>query len=62
MKNYMQAKEAAKYAKEDYSAFIGRLRSGQIRAIKRGRRWITTDEWIDNYYESLEEKSPFASN
>ena len=52
--NWIEARPAAKYAKESYRVFLERLNKGEIRAIKRGRKWLTKPEWIDEYLVGLE--------
>lgn len=52
--NWLEARPGSRYAKENYREFLEKLKSGQIRAVKRGRKWLTKPEWIDDYLMGLE--------
>ena len=54
-KNYISLKEAEKIT--GYSAnYLGlRARQGKLRAIKIGRDWFTTQEWLKEYVKRVEE-------
>lgn len=54
---WQTAREGAKHAKENYRDFLEKLKSGEIRSVRRGRKFLTTKGWIDTYLLSLEEKS-----
>ncbi len=59
--DWMEIKPAAKHACQNYRDFLELIKSGQIRSIRRGRKYLTTTEWVDNYLLSLEEKCSLVS-
>ena len=52
---WMDAHRGAVYADEEYRTFLERLKSGEIRCIRVGRKFKTRKDWIDEYFFGLEE-------
>ncbi len=52
---WIEPKEGAKYACGNYRSFLERLKNGEIRCIKRGRKYLTTKRWTDNFLLSLKD-------
>lgn len=52
---WLEAKEAALYMKADYRAVLEDFKRGTIRSVRRGRKFLTRTDWVDDYLISLEE-------
>jgi len=53
-KEYISLKKAAQYSEvysQDYLSL--RARQGKLKAVKLGRNWVTTREWVDDYLENI---------
>ena len=52
---YISLQEATKYCpySQDYLSLIAR--QGKLKAIKIGRNWVTTEEWIKEYVARIKE-------
>lgn len=48
-KNYISLREAAKYCSYSQDYLKLRARQGKFKAIKIGRNWVTTKEWLAEY-------------
>ena len=49
MANYISLKEAAKYCPYSQDYLKLRARQGKLKAVKMGRNWFTTREWLEEY-------------
>ncbi|MBI2626183.1 MAG: hypothetical protein HYW69_01145 [Candidatus Nealsonbacteria bacterium] len=49
MLDYISLKEASKYCNYSQDYLKLRARQGKFKAIKIGRNWVTTTEWIKEY-------------
>ena len=47
--NYISLREAAKYCSYSQDYLKLRARQGKFRAVKIGRNWVTTKEWLKDY-------------
>ena len=52
---YISLKEAAKTSSYSQEYLSLRARQGKLRAIKIGRNWTTTQEWLDEYIAKVED-------
>lgn len=52
---YISLQEATKYCPYSQDYLSLRARQGKLQAIKIGRNWITTKEWIEEYLKKVEE-------
>jgi len=50
---YISLKEAAKYCPYSSDYLKLRARQGKLRAVKMGRNWFTTKEWLKIYKNTL---------
>lgn len=48
-KNYISLREAARYCSYSQDYLKLRARQGKFRAVKIGRNWVTTKEWLAEY-------------
>ncbi len=46
-KNYISLKEASKYCSYSPDYLKLRARQGKLKALKLGRNWFTTKEWVE---------------
>ena len=53
MANYISLKEAAKYCPYSQDYLKLRARQGKLKAVKMGRNWFTTREWLEEYKRGL---------
>jgi hypothetical protein len=51
--NYISLKEAAKYCLYSSDYLKLRARQGKLKAVKMGRNWFTTKEWLETYKNTL---------
>ena len=51
--NYVSLKEAAKYSGYSQEYLSLRARQKKLKAIKIARNWVTTKEWIDEYFRKV---------
>ncbi|MFH0856419.1 MAG: hypothetical protein V1860_00795, partial [bacterium] len=47
--NHISLSDASKYSRYSQEYLSLRARQGKLQAIKDGRNWVTTKEWIDEY-------------
>jgi len=52
---YLSLQRASKLSRYSQEYLSLRARQGKLKAVKRGRNWITTKEWLDEYIRSAEE-------
>ncbi|MFH1938315.1 MAG: hypothetical protein ABIJ60_02150, partial [Patescibacteria group bacterium] len=52
---YISLKEAAENCKYSQDYLSLRARHGKLKAVKQGRNWVTTSEWLENYIKQVEE-------
>ena len=54
--NYISLRQATKLCdhSQDYLNLL--VRKGRLRAVKIGRNWVTTEEWLQNYLDRVEKK------
>jgi len=52
-KEYISLKEATKYCCYSSDYLKLRARQGKLKAIKMGRNWFTTREWVEEYKNTL---------
>lgn len=51
---YISLQEATKYCDYSQEYLSLRARRGKLRAVKNGRNWVTTKEWLENYIRETE--------
>ena len=51
--NYISLAEAAKYSGYSQEYLSLRARQKKLKAIKIARNWVTTKEWIDEYFRKV---------
>ena len=49
--NYISLREAAKYCSYSQDYLKLRARQGKFKAVKIGRNWVTTREWLSEYLQ-----------
>ena len=54
-KEYISLHKASKYCPYSQDYLSLRARQGKLKAIKLGRNWVTTIEWIDDYIEKTQD-------
>ena len=54
-KTYLSLKEATKYCDYSQEYLSLRARQGKLKAIKFGRNWVTTKDWISEYIDAVTE-------
>ena len=47
--DYISLKEATKYCNYSQDYLKLRARQGKLKAVKIGRNWVTTREWVEEY-------------
>lgn len=52
--NYISLLEATKHCKYSQPYLNLRIRQGKLRAVKFGRNWMTTKEWLEEYLLKVE--------
>ena len=50
---YISLAEASKLCNYSQEYLSLRARQGKLKAIKQGRNWMTTQEWLDEYHSRL---------
>ncbi len=58
---YISLKEAAKYCPYSQDYLKLRARQGKLKAVKMGRNWFTTREWLEMYKNAIKLKPNKAS-
>ena len=53
--DYISLLEATKYCKYSQEYLSLRARQGKLRAVKRGRNWLTTKEWLTEYTSNFDD-------
>ncbi len=53
--NYISLQEATKYCNYSQEYLSLRARQGKLKAVKMGRNWVTTKEWLAEYLEKVKE-------
>ncbi|MFH1462755.1 MAG: hypothetical protein ABIG08_03630, partial [bacterium] len=53
--NYISLQKATKYCKYSQEYLSLRARQGKLKAVKFGRNWVTKKEWLDEYFQKVEE-------
>ena len=51
--NYISLKEAASYSSYSQEYLSLRARQRKLKAIKIARNWVTTKEWINEYFKKV---------
>ena len=51
---YISLKEAAKYCSYSQDYLKLRARQGKLKAVKIGRNWVTTKDWLQDYVDGIE--------
>ena len=59
--NYISLKEATKYCPYSSDYLKLRARQGKLKAVKMGRNWFTTREWLTMYKNDLKSRVNEAS-
>ncbi|MFC1630110.1 hypothetical protein ACFL06_01080 [Patescibacteria group bacterium] len=54
-KEYISLDEATKYCSYSQEYLSLRARKGKLKAIKFGRNWVTTKEWLNEYLHEIKE-------
>lgn len=54
-RKYFSLREAAKLCQYSQEYLSLRARQGKLKAVKIGRNWVTTKEWLKNYIEKVED-------
>ena len=52
---WMDTHRAAQYADEQYRTFLERIKAGEIRSVKVGRKFKTRKDWVDEWLLGLED-------
>ena len=52
---WMDTHRAALYADEEYRTFLERMKSGEVRCVRVGRKYKTRADWVDEWLLSLED-------
>lgn len=53
---YLSLKEATKYCSYSSDYLKLRARQGKLKAVKMGRNWFTTREWLEMYKKDLKSR------
>lgn len=53
---YISLKTAAQYCRYSQDYLSLRARQGKLKALKFGRNWVTTREWLQEYVEKVDRK------
>ena len=53
-KNFISLAEATKFCKYSQPYLNLRIRQGKLKAVKFGRNWMTTKEWLEDYLKKIE--------
>jgi len=56
-KKYISLKEATKYCPYSQDYLKLRARQGKLKAVKMGRNWFTTKEWLEIYKGKIKKTS-----
>jgi len=60
-KGYISLKEATKHCPYSQDYLKLRARQGKLKAVKMGRNWFTTKEWLEEYKSGLNLRPDKAS-
>ena len=58
---YISLLEAAKYYNCTQQYLNLMARQGRLKAIKMGRNWVTTKEWLEEYAQAVKKDHPQTS-
>ena len=61
-KTYISLQEATKFCNYSQEYLSLRARRGKLKAVKFGRNWVTTKEWLQDYVEGVKEYSEVVKN
>lgn len=53
--DYISLVEATKYCKYSQEYLSLRARQGKLKAVKRGRNWFTTKQWLNEYTSNFDD-------
>ncbi|MCX6759881.1 MAG: hypothetical protein NTW46_00875, partial [Candidatus Nealsonbacteria bacterium] len=53
-KNFISLADATKYCRYSQPYLNLRIRQGKLKAVKLGRNWMTTKEWLEDYLKKIE--------
>jgi hypothetical protein len=53
---YITLREASKYCDYSQEYLSLRARRGKFKSFKKGRNWVTTKEWLDEYLSKIEKR------
>jgi len=60
--NYISLAQAGKYSRYSQEYLSLRARQGKMKAVKQGRNWVTTKEWVKEYEKKFsDDKEKFVS-
>ena len=60
---FVSLQEAANYCKIYSQEYLSlRARQGKMRAIKLGRNWVTTKQWVDEYLREINDYNNNRAN
>ena len=54
-KKYISLREATKYCNYSQEYLSLRARQGKLKAVKFGRNWVTTREWLEDYIKKVKD-------
>ena len=54
-KEYISLQEATQFCKYSQEYLSLRARQGKLKAVKMGRNWVTTKDWLEEYLRKVEE-------
>jgi hypothetical protein len=58
---YISLSQAAKFCNYSQDYLNLRARQKKLKALKMGRNWVTTREWLDEYSRQMEELKELTS-
>lgn len=58
---YISLSQAAKFCNYSQDYLNLRARQKKLKAVKMGRNWVTTREWLDEYSRQMEELKELTS-
>ncbi|PIS17309.1 MAG: hypothetical protein COT59_01300, partial [Candidatus Nealsonbacteria bacterium CG09_land_8_20_14_0_10_42_14] len=53
--NYIPLQDAVKFCNYSQEYLSLRARQGKLKALKLGRNWVTTEEWLQSYLGRVQE-------
>jgi len=60
--NYISLQDATKFCNYSQEYLSLRARQGKLKAVKMGRNWVTTEEWLKEYLGKVEEYNNRVNN